>query len=190
MIEKNPPTGPIIDTGKVKGVPCGEVYDKWFSEFLEKEVILLRSAPGFKKELPRNLLKWSKEDDLSKGFVSKAAIHLVNEASTRDLRDRVLARYSDPEERQKIAVETIAFRPNFIIDTMVPWEEDLLQEVRIGNLMMRLVGFCARCKAVACNYNTNERNPELEPNPTLASFRKHELGTLFGTYHQVDVIKS
>jgi MOSC domain len=65
-----------------------------------------------------------------------------------------------------------------------------MQEARIGNTFMRIVGFCSRCKAVASNYDTNDRNPELEPNPTLAKYRKHELGTLFGTYHQVEVIGS
>lgn len=63
-------------------------------------------------------------------------------------------------------------------------------EARIGNTMVRLVGYCSRCKAVANNYETNDRNPEMEPNPTISKYRKHELGNLFGTYHQVDIIES
>ena len=51
-----------------------------------------------------------------------------------------------------------------------------MQEARIGTVFMRLVGYCARCKAVSNNYETNDRNPELEPNPTLGKYRKHELG--------------
>jgi uncharacterized protein YcbX len=58
-----------------------------------------------------------------------------------------------------------------------------MQEARISNTLFRLVGYCSRCKAVANNYETCDRNPEMEPNPTLAKYRKHELGTLFGTYH-------
>jgi hypothetical protein len=137
-----------------------------------------------------NILKWGKNEDLTKGFVSKAAIHIVNEASTRDLTKRVLAQYSDPKDRERMAITSIAFRPNIIIDSEFAYEEDRMQEARIGNTFMRLVGYCSRCKAVACNYDTNDRNPELEPNPTLAKYRKHELGTLFGTYHQVEVISS
>jgi hypothetical protein len=84
----------------------------------------------------------------------------------------------------------MAFRPNIIIDTGVAYEEDLFQEFRIANTFVRNVGFCSRCKAVSNNYETNDRNPELEPNPTLAKYRKHELGTLFGTYHMVEIIPS
>jgi hypothetical protein len=49
--------------------------------------------------------------------------------------------------------------------------------------MVRLVGYCVRCKAICINYQTNDRNPELEPNPTIGTYRRHkELGNLFGTY--------
>jgi hypothetical protein len=82
------------------------------------------------------------------------------------------------------------FRPNFIIDSGVAYSEDTYQEARIGNTFFRLVGYCSRCKAVTCNFLTNDRNPELEPVETLNQFRKHEFGTLFGTYHQVEVISS
>lgn len=115
---------------------------------------------------------------------------MVNEESTRDLEKRVLAKYSDPADIARIKISSMAFRPNIIIDTKEAYEEDLLQEFRIGNVMVRNVGFCSRCKVVANNYETNDRNPEMEPNPTLASYRKHELGTLFGTYHQVEIIPS
>ena len=188
-IRKNP-TGEIVDTGKVKGIAEGKEFDAWFSKFLGKESILLRSAPGFKKGLPMNLMKWGQNQDQTKGFVSKCAIHIVNEASNRDLIKRVLAQYSDPAERERIRITSIAFRPNITIDSKFAYEEDRMQEARIGNTFIRLVGYCSRCKAVANNYETNDRNPEFEPNPTLAKYRKHDLGTLFGTYHQVEVIQS
>ena len=137
-----------------------------------------------------NILKWGSNEDVTKGFVSKAAIHIVNEASTRDLTKRVLAQYKDPAERDRIRVTSIAFRPNLIIDSKFAYEEDRMQEARIGTVFMRLVGYCSRCKAVGNNYETNDRNPEFEPNPTLDKFRKHELGNLFGTYHQVEIVRS
>jgi uncharacterized protein YcbX len=118
------PSGDIVDTGKVKGIAEGAEFDKWFSKFLGKDVILLRSAPGFKKGLPMNILKWGQDADLTKGFVSKAAIHIVNEASTRDLSKRVLAQYTDPAEKEKIRITSIAFRPNIIIDTDFAYVED------------------------------------------------------------------
>ena len=184
-------TGDIVDTGKVQGIAEGEVYDRWFSKIIGREVILLRAAPNFKKGLPLNLMKWGKDEDLTRGFVSKCVLHLVNEASTRDLEKRVLAQYPDEAERSRIKVTSMAFRPNITIDTQFAYEEDRMLEARVGNTMIRLVGYCNRCKAVANNYETNDRNPELEPNPTINKYRKHpELGNLFGTYHQVDIIES
>ena len=64
------------------------------------------------------------EDDQTKGFVSKAGIHIVNEASVRDLRERVLAKYTDPKDIQKIKIEAMPFRPNVIIDSGVAFSED------------------------------------------------------------------
>lgn len=52
ILIKKQAEGPIIDTKKVKGISEGPLADEWFSKFLEKDVIFLRSAPGFKKEVP------------------------------------------------------------------------------------------------------------------------------------------
>jgi hypothetical protein len=180
--------GELVDTGKGQGVRQGKEFDEWFTKFLGREVMVLRSVTSSKKGLPLDVLKWGTSEDTTRTFVSKAVFHTVNEASTKDLEKRVLERYPDPEEREKIQVSSMAFRPNIIIDTGVPYDEDLIQEFRIANTFARNVGFCARCKAVTVNYDTNERNPELEPNPTLNTYRKHALGTLFGTYHMVEII--
>ena len=61
---------------------------------------------------------------MTKGFVSKAAIHIINEASVRDLRERVIKKFSDPDEIARIKIEPMPFRPNFIIDSGVPYSED------------------------------------------------------------------
>lgn len=144
---------------------------------------MIRTAPTYRKPVPKNVLKQTLDDDKTKGFCSKAAIHIVNESSVDELRERVLKKYSNPDDIHRMKIEALPFRPNFIINSGVAFSEDTMQEARIGNVMMRLVGYCSRCKAVTCNFETNDRNPELEPTETLAEFRKHEFGTLFGTYH-------
>eukprot|EP00347_Sterkiella_histriomuscorum_P014536 403360502 len=182
--------GEVIETGKGHGISEGPEADAWFSKFLEKDVFLLRSTPSYMKAVPKKILQQSYDDDMTKGFVSKAAIHIINEASVRDLSERVLKKYTNPEDIKRMKIEAMPFRPNFIIDSGVAYSEDTIQEARIGNTMMRLVGYCSRCKAVTCNFETNDRNPELEPTDTLGAYRKHEFGTLFGTYHQVEIIQS
>lgn len=85
--------GEVIEAGKVKGVHQGKEYDEWFSKFLGKDVTLLRAAPGFKKTLPLEILRWGVQEDQVNSFVSKCVFHMVNEESTRDLEKRVLAKY-------------------------------------------------------------------------------------------------
>jgi uncharacterized protein YcbX len=181
--------GEVIVTSKGHGISEGPDADAWFTKFLEKEVFLLRSAPNYTKAVPKKALPQTMEGDITHGFVSKAAIHIVNEASVRDLRERVLSKMSE-EDKAKTRIESIPFRPNITIDSGIPYSEDTMQEARIGNVLMRLVGYCSRCKVVTCNYETFDRNPNLEPTETLAQFRKNEWGTLFGTYHQVEIIGS
>lgn len=60
-------------------------------------------------------------------------------------------------------INTMNFRPNILIKTEVPYEEDTFTEARIANTMIRLTGFVPRCKAVCNNYDTCDRNPEMEP---------------------------
>lgn len=55
--------GEVIDTGKVKGVHQGKEYDEWFSKFIGKDVTLLRAAPGFKKVIPLDILRWGVQED-------------------------------------------------------------------------------------------------------------------------------
>jgi hypothetical protein len=59
-----------------------------------------------------------------KGFICEAPLHTVNESSTIALREKVLGYYKTEEERSKIEVESLGFRPNFIIETGTPYEED------------------------------------------------------------------
>lgn len=84
----------------------------------------------------------------------------------------------------------MSFRPNFVVDTDTPFEEDLFQEARVGSCFFRNVGPCIRCKAICINAPNADRNPELEPNNVLSKFRRHKnLGLTFGLYFQPEVLK-
>jgi hypothetical protein len=45
----------------------------------------------------------AKKEDLRRNFITVASLHIVNEASTFDLRERVLSQYSK-EKRSKIEI--------------------------------------------------------------------------------------
>ena len=69
-----------------------------------------------------NLMRWGTEADQISSFAFKTVIHIMNEASVRDLRKRVSKKYSEnPQIRDQIIVDTVAFRPNLVIDTNLPY---------------------------------------------------------------------
>jgi uncharacterized protein YcbX len=58
-------------------------------------------------------------------------------------------------------------------------------------MLLRTVGPCIRCKAIQLNYDSNERNIEMEPSMTLNTFRKNPtLGSVFGMYYQMELLKN
>ena len=78
------------------------------------------------------------------------------------------------------------WRANIYIDGKA-WEEDDLVELRVGSMLIRSVGPCKRCPATQVNYDTHAKNPEMEPQLTLNTFRKHpQIGDVFGMYFQME----
>lgn len=92
---------------------------------------------------------------------------MVNRASVRELEERVMKRYENDPQKNDIIIDEVPFRANINIDSGIPYEEDGMKEARIENIFIRLVGHCGRCKATTNNYKICDRNPELEPYPTL-----------------------
>jgi len=85
---------------------------------------------------------------------------LVNQASLDDLSarcGRVL-----PVER---------FRPNLLVEGLPAWAEDTLQELAIGQIVLRLVKPCTRCSITTVDPLTGRFDGE-EPLRTLRSFRQ------------------
>ena len=65
----------------------------WFSLAVELPVFVLYSAPDrIKLNKPAKVI-CTKLDDQSKTFLSSAPFHVINEASLRDVKDRVLKRH-------------------------------------------------------------------------------------------------
>lgn len=70
-------------------------------------------------------------DDQNKSFNSSAPFHVVNEASLRDIKERVLARHPD-KTADDFKVDAAQFRPNVTFDTEKAFSEDEFVEARLG----------------------------------------------------------
>lgn len=70
-------------------------------------------------------------------------------------------------------IESVAmdrFRPNIVVETAVPHEEDNWEQIKIGNAEMMIINPCSRCKVVTIDQGSGERSSE--PLKTLATYRK------------------
>ena len=67
---------------------------------------------------------------------------LIGSASLNDLQDRLTA------NSQPLHVTAKQFRPNLVISTIVPYEEDHWTKIRIEKQVFRSCGPCSRCKTI------------------------------------------
>jgi uncharacterized protein YcbX len=70
------------------------------------------------------------------------------------------------------------FRPNIVVETERPFEEDEWRNYQIGTIPFEHVKPCSRCVFTTIDQSTGMRNAE--PLKTLATFRKKENKTYFG----------
>ena len=93
-------------------------------------------------------------------------------------------------ERKDIFLDESLYRGNIYIEAE-PFEEDNLQEMRIGPLLIRQVHPTIRCKAIYLNQETGTLDEGKEPYSTLSTFRSIPgKGVGFGVYYATEVLAS
>jgi uncharacterized protein YcbX len=97
------------------------------------------------------------------GFADAFPGLLLTEASWADLNDRLRERGEEP-------VPLDRFRPNLVVAGAAAFAEDAWSRVRIGPVMFRSAGPCARCAVTTTDQATAGRGPE--PLRTLAGYRR------------------
>lgn len=156
-----------VQIWKSSGVPAvdqGDETAEWFSNFLDMPVRLVHIADGYKRTVN---MEYAINADDHTGFADGYPILIISEESLHDLNSRLDSTL--PMNR---------FRPNLVVKGCKPFEEDTWKRIRIGNVELALVKPCARCEITTFDKETLERSKE--PLKTLAQFRKHKLGAIFG----------
>ena len=78
-----------------------------------------------------------------------------------------------------------------VLDLPAAWIEDEIQEMRVGNILMRNIGPCIRCNTIRLNLDKCEKVDNSEPYKTLGSFRTlPQKGCIFGNYYQMSILNS
>lgn len=139
---------------------CGDEAADWLSGFLGTRCRLVRAGTDFQRAVrraPEGLT------ERQVGFADAFPGLLLSEASLADLNDRLV-------ENSKEAVPMDRFRPNLVIAGATPYAEDTWTRVRIGGVVFRSAGPCARCTVTTTDQATGARG--MEPLRTLAQYRR------------------
>ena len=146
-----------------RGALVGEHADRWFGEFLRVPCRLVYKPDDDVR--PVGSLYAVEGDQV--GFADGFAFLLISEASLDDLNGRL----EEPLPMNR-------FRPNFVLSGCGPYAEDGWSRIKIGSVPFRVAEPCPRCAITTVDQNTGA--PGKEPLRTLTTYRKTELGAVFG----------
>ncbi len=168
VIALNPMGGRPIAT-HVWGDPLAVVApdhkaDTWFSDVVGLEVVLAWFPPSVVRPLDPTYAKHGGRTGFADGF----PFLVIGEASLADLN----ARLASPLPMNR-------FRPNLVVAGSAPFGEDGWGRFTVGGIEMESVKDCARCVVTTTDQATGKRMGD-EPLRTLAGFRRHERGVMFG----------
>ena len=138
--------------------------DAWFSEVVGLEVVLAWFPPTVVRPLDPAYARHGGRTGFADGF----PFLVIGEASLADLNARLA-----------IPLPMNRFRPNLVVAGSAPWAEDGWGNITVGGIPMEVVKHCARCVVTTTDQATGKRMGD-EPLRTLATFRRHERGVMFG----------
>jgi uncharacterized protein len=146
------------------GVDQGSVAEAWATEFLSRErpgrYRLVRMADDDRH-------RPAKFGEAELAFGDAYPFLILSEESLADLNRRLPAPL--PMDR---------FRPNIVLRGIDPYGEDQFDWIRIGDVEFIGMTLCVRCPLTTTNQLTAERGKE--PLTTLATYRRHGGGVVFG----------
>ena len=164
-VHREPDTGAPVRTvsiWKSEGLlaeDCGDEPADWLSDFPQLRCRLVRIGPKF----TRPVLKQAAGPGDQVHFADAVPFLIIGQATLDHLNDRLT-------EQQEPAVPMERFRPNLVFEGGAPHVEDTWTRIRIGSVVFRAAGNCARCIIPTIDQQTAERGHE--PLRTLATYRR------------------
>jgi uncharacterized protein YcbX len=137
--------------------------NQFFSDWLRKEVRLVREIETLKRKHFATSLNQEIQVSLADGY----PYLVLGTASVQYL-----------SERLHFPVHYSRFRPNILINTDTPHEEDEMGQINIGQSTFTMVKPCVRCQVV--NINQHDGVVTKETLQELASYRRCGNGVCFG----------
>jgi len=145
-----------------KGIDEGDECASWFQRALKNDSLrLVRMTETHDREVPDKY----KQESLSNlvSFTDGFPLLIISEGSLKELNSRISS------DGPPLLINR--FRPNIVVSGGFPFIEDTWKRIQIGEIIIRCVKKCSRCKITTVDQTTGE-SPSNEPLDTLATFRK------------------
>jgi uncharacterized protein YcbX len=139
---------------------CGDDAAAWLGDFLGLKVRLVRVGEKFQRPILKANVAGPGE---LVAFADAVPFLVISEASLADLNARVAA-HGEP------ALPMNRFRPNLVVAGCDAFAEDAWPRLKIGPIVFRAAGACARCPIPTTDQLTGARGKE--PLRTLATYRR------------------
>ncbi|MFJ9531704.1 MOSC domain-containing protein [Herbaspirillum sp. NPDC101396] len=170
-IEQGAPRLPVTiwDDG-VEALDCGAAAHRWFSDYLQADVRLVRFDPQSRRVCSQ---RWTGDLTATTQFSDGFPILVVGEASLQDLNLRL-------QKKGAPALPMDRFRPNLVLSGLEAYEEDYLDTLSFGpvgrEVVLKLVKPCARCPVPGIDQQTGLRDADWpdEPLDTMAAYRAND----------------
>ncbi|HTH74394.1 MAG TPA: MOSC N-terminal beta barrel domain-containing protein [Trinickia sp.] len=151
----------------VAALDAGDEAARWFSDFLDAPVRLVRFNPGNERTASA---KWTGDVAAQVRFADGFPLLVLGEASLGDLNARLAGKGVDPISMNR-------FRPNLVLAGIEAYEEDFTETLRIeaagGEVQLRLVKPCTRCPIPTIDQARGAPDPRWpnEPTDTMSAYR-------------------
>lgn len=147
----------------IQGRLVSKKVDKQFSKLVNDEVRLVKMTDDIDRT--KKLIKGP--DSTTVSFADGYPYLIAGTASINQLNTKM---------DQSVLMDR--FRPNIIVETKVPHEEDEWESIQIGKAKMMIIKPCARCPVVTINQQTGEKNKDTLK--VLSTYRKKDNKVYFG----------
>ena len=142
----------------------GDDAAKW----LQRKLVLNHAVRlvKFNRDLRRDCSRlYAEESGAHTYFADGYPMLLTNAASLADLNSRI-------DGGSTSAIPMNRFRPNLVVDGLPAWDEDHVDTLTIGSVVLKLVKPCVRCEVTTTDQTVGIRSSD-EPLNTLALFRNN-----------------
>jgi hypothetical protein len=148
----------------------GDAAAHWLSTFLGAPVRLVRFDPATRRPCSPH---YTAGTDAHTAFADGYPVLVIGAASLADLNARLATRGAAPLPMNR-------FRPNVVLSGLDAYDEDHLDTIAAGALVLRLVKPCTRCQVTTTDQET--ATVGAEPLATLRGYRNNpdQGGVVFG----------